>query len=98
MDADLKAMFSLILDEQLRGAKALTELTATLNRSADLEERRIARAEAMDARLEESQIRLDATLERFIASSAARMMVIEANLDGLIQAITKEHSNGKKAT
>lgn len=35
------------------------------------------------------------TVSKYVTASDARMRRIEENLDGLIQAITREHSNGK---
>ncbi|HEV8500417.1 MAG TPA: hypothetical protein VGR63_02485 [Casimicrobiaceae bacterium] len=35
------------------------------------------------------------TVTKYVAASDARMARLEENLDGLIRAITSEHSNGK---
>jgi hypothetical protein len=50
----------------------------------------------------EGQIRTDksvnelaVTVDQFVTAADARMKRIEENLDGLIRAITREHSNGK---
>lgn len=45
--------------------------------------------------LQESLITLTQTVSRYVDAADARMKRIEANLDALIQAITREHSNGK---
>jgi hypothetical protein len=51
----------------------------------------------------EGQIRTDrsvnelaVTVTKYVEASDARMRRLEDNLDGLIRAITSEHSNGKK--
>ena len=38
---------------------------------------------------------LAATVGKYVEASDARMKRLEENLDGLIRAITSEHSNGK---
>ena len=38
---------------------------------------------------------LAVTVDKYVASADARMKRIEENLDGLIRAITREHTNGK---
>jgi hypothetical protein len=38
---------------------------------------------------------LAVTVNRYVDAADARMRRIEDNLDGLIRAITREHSNGK---
>jgi hypothetical protein len=67
-------------------------IETTLQRVADLQDRQAV-----------ALIELTGAVSRFIdetnAASAranARMEQIEANLDGLIRAITAEHTNGKK--
>ena len=56
----------------------------------------------MFAGLIEAQTRTDQTLntlivsiDKYVQASDARMKRLEENLDGLIRAITREHSNGK---
>jgi hypothetical protein len=38
---------------------------------------------------------LAVTVDKYVAAADARMKRIEENLDGLIRAITSEHTNGK---
>jgi len=38
---------------------------------------------------------LTENVDKYVAAADARMKRIEDNLDGLIRAITREHSNGK---
>ena len=64
MDADIKALITVLLDSQIHTNKAIADLTATV--------------------------------DRYVTAADARMRRIEENLDGLIRAITSEHSNGKK--
>jgi len=46
-------------------------------------------------RTDKSVNELTVTVSRYVDSANARMQRIEENLDGLIRAITREHSNGK---
>jgi hypothetical protein len=53
----------------------------------------------------EGQIRTDksisslaTTIDKYVSAADARMKRLEENLDGLIRAITREHSNGKGHT
>ena len=46
-------------------------------------------------KLTESLIELTQRISRYVDSADERMKRIEENLDGLIRAITAEHSNGK---
>ncbi len=63
MDADIKELIRLMLEEQTRTMKSVGSL-----------------AESVD---------------RYVAASDERLKRIEDNLDGLIKAITMEHTNGK---
>jgi hypothetical protein len=63
----------------------LAATTGTLRKVADLQERQVV-----------SMIELTGTISRHIDQTNERMQRLEANLDGLIRAITAEHSNGKK--
>jgi len=46
-------------------------------------------------RTDHSVNELAITVNRYVDAADARMRRIEENLDGLIRAITREHSNGK---
>jgi hypothetical protein len=48
------------------------------------------------ARQSEALIQITESFSKYIDQSDARMKRIEENLDGLIRAITADHSNGKK--
>ncbi len=57
---------------------------------------------ALSQSLIESQFRTDqslsnltGTVDKYATAADARMKRIEENLDGLIKAITREHTNGK---
>jgi hypothetical protein len=63
MDAELKALFSTLIEGQTRTDHSVNELAVTMN--------------------------------KYVEAADARMRRIEENLDGLIRAITREHSNGK---
>lgn len=45
--------------------------------------------------LQQAMIELTQTVSRYVDASNARVTRLEANLDALIEAITREHSNGK---
>jgi hypothetical protein len=46
-------------------------------------------------RTDQSVNELAVTVNKYVEAADARMRRIEENLDGLIRAITREHSNGK---
>jgi hypothetical protein len=81
MDADLKELFIALLMSQADTSKAITALTVLIGKSHD--------------ELTASHLRLESAATRYIEASDARMKRLEENLDGLITAITQEHSNGK---
>jgi hypothetical protein len=96
MDADIKEAYLALLAEQTSAAKAITELAGLINRQSELADGRTARIEAAHLRLVEAQAETQRVLAEFITSGHERTKRLEENLDGLIRAITNEHSNGKK--
>jgi len=46
-------------------------------------------------RTDQSLNTLTVTVDKYVSAADARMKRIEENLDGLIRAITREHTNGK---
>jgi hypothetical protein len=46
-------------------------------------------------RTQDAIIQLAASVGNYVEAGNERMKQLEANLDGLIRAITREHSNGK---
>ena len=59
-----------------------------------LAERQIALSE-QQTETSKSIASLAETVSKYVSASDARMVRLEENLDGLIRAITSEHSNGK---
>lgn len=110
MEPELKELFKGLLAEHTSAARSITELTALINRQAELADARAARFEEGATRLQEAHLRteeahlrteeaiahLALTVDKYVASGDARAKRLEENLDGLIQAIAREHSNGKK--
>lgn len=88
MDPDLKALFQMVIESQARTDKSVGELTTLLSGYVELSDTRFTR-------LEEAQLRTEQAIANLAVSGNARMIRIEENLDGLIRAITSEHSNGK---
>jgi hypothetical protein len=80
MDPDIKAVFQVSLESQARTDKSIGDLTSLLTKHV----------EASDARF----ARLEQAIADFTVGGNARMRSIEENLDGLIRAIAREHSNG----
>jgi hypothetical protein len=89
MDPEIKAMFAGLIEAQSRTDRNINALTELIGKSHD---QMTAAHKRTEAAIED----LAASASRYIASSDERMKRLEANLDGLIEAITREHSNGKK--
>jgi len=60
-----------------------------------LSDRRFARLEEAQLRTEQVIANLAVTVDKHVVAADARMIRIEENLDGLIRAIAREHSNGE---
>ena len=88
MDPDIKEMFKVVLDMHMGTEKSITELTRLIGQSHSL-------LEAAHQRIEASHESLEAAIRQYVEVADARMRRIEDNLDGLIRAITSEHTNGK---
>ena len=88
MDPEIKALFQVLIESQARTDKSVGELTSLLASHVELTERRFDR-------IEEAHLRTEQAIANLAVASDARMIRIEENLDGLIRAITREHSNGK---
>jgi hypothetical protein len=58
-------------------------------------EHNLEAATAAQVRLTESMIAMNESITRYVDAGDARMKRMEENLDGLIRAITREHTNGK---
>jgi hypothetical protein len=102
VDPDIKALFQVLIESQARTDKSVGELTVLLASHVELSNVRFARLEEAHLRTEESianlallHARTEETIAGYVAAADARMIRIEENLDGLIRAITREHSNGK---
>ena len=85
-------------DQIERIEDTLRDITATLQavaRSQALTQDATKALAASQTRTTETIADLTATVSRYIDAADARMRRLEDNLDGLIRAITAEHSNGK---
>jgi len=96
MDPDLKALFTILIEGQIRTDKSVGELASAVTSHVEITDSRAARIEDAHVRTEEAIANLAVTVDKYVASADARMKRIEENLDGLIRAITREHSNGKQ--
>jgi hypothetical protein len=99
MDADLKELMAAMLESQTAMHKSIGDLSLLIGKSHDALEashvRLEAALEASNGRLEAAQLKTAEAVQAFVASGEARFKRLEENLDGLIRAITREHSNGK---
>jgi hypothetical protein len=106
VDPDIKALFQVLIESQTRTDKSIGELTTLFARHMEFSDARFARhmefSDVRFGRFEEAHLRteqaianLSANVDKYVAAADARMLRIEENLDGLIRAITREHSNGK---
>jgi hypothetical protein len=82
-------LVTVLLNGQIQLQRIVADLAKTVDAYADLENRR-------SERLTQSHEKLNASVERFVASSNARIERLEANLDAFIRIITAEHGNGTK--
>ena len=81
MDPKLQALLEQLIESQTRTDRTVYELAKTVTNYVDA-------ANAAHTGLTES-------IAQYVAAADARMKRIEENLDGLIRAITREHTNGK---
>jgi hypothetical protein len=88
MDEDLKQLFTVLIEGQIRTDKSVGELAGLIGESN-------ARLEAAHLRIEAAHLKTEEAIRQYVDAADARMKRIEENLDGLIRAITREHSNGK---
>jgi ABC-type transporter Mla subunit MlaD len=100
MDPEIKAMFAGLIEAQSRTDRNINQFAATFARGQEELQAVFKRSNeeltAAHKRTEAAIEELAASASRYITSSDERMKRLEANLDGLIEAITREHSNGKK--
>ena len=95
MDPDIKALFQVLIEGQIRTDRSVGELSGLLASHVELSDRRFARLEEAQLRTEQVIANLAVTVDKHVVAADARMIRIEENLDGLIRAIAREHSNGK---
>jgi uncharacterized protein (DUF3084 family) len=95
VDPDIKALLQVLMEGQARMDKSVANLATLLSGHVELSDGRFARLEEAHLRTEQAISNLAANVDRYAAAADARMIRIEENLDGLIRAITREHSNGK---
>jgi hypothetical protein len=88
MDPEIKTMFAGLIEAQRRTDQSVNALTVLIGKSH-------GELTAAHLRTEASINELAAATSRYIDSSNERMKRLEENLDGLIRAITREHTNGK---
>lgn len=92
----------MLIENQTRTEKSIGDLIGVVARQIDLADARAVRMDEAHLRTEQSisdlavmHARTEQTIAGYVAAADARMIRIEENLDGLIRAITREHSNGK---
>lgn len=95
MDPEVKTMFSGLIEAQMRTEVSINALTVLIEKSHERFEAGRERLEAAHLRTEASIADLASSVARYIESCDARTKRLEENLDALIRAITREHSNGK---
>jgi hypothetical protein len=102
MDTDLNHLITILIEGQIRTDKSVGDLASLLTSHVDLTESRVARIEEAHVRIEEAHARTEDAIanlainaDKYVATADARMKRIEENLDGLIRAIAREHTNGK---
>ena len=83
MDPEIRALFEVMIEGQRQTDKIVGNLATVVESNSN------AMRDAID--------RLALTVDKYAQAADARMRRIEENLDGLIRAITSEHSNGKQA-
>ncbi len=88
MDPDIKTLIQILIEGQTRTDHSINELVGAVDRFVDASDKRAAELHA-------AQLHTEAAIARYVDASDARMKRLEENLDGLIRAITREHSNGK---
>jgi hypothetical protein len=92
------AMFGVVEVQRLQAGN-IAQLMETLGQYADAADQRMKRVEeSLVKYIESSDVqmrRIEENLAKYIDSSEVRMRRMEENLDGLIRAITAEHTNGK---
>jgi len=99
VDPDIKALVQVLIEGQIRTDRSVADLTAMLASDVELSDARFGRHEESSnerfSRLEEAHVRTEEAIANLALNSDARLVRIEESLDGLIRAITHEHSNGK---
>jgi hypothetical protein len=106
MDEGLKELFQALIEGQARTDRSVGALAGLIGESHGILETAIlngnklfeasnARFEASTARLEAAHLKTEELVQKYVEAADARMKRIEENLDGLIRAISSEHSNGK---
>jgi hypothetical protein len=88
MDEDLKELFQVLIEGQARTDKSVGALAGRVGESHKL-------FEASNARLEAAHLKTEEMVQKSFEAADARMRRTEENLDGLVRAISSEHSNGK---
>jgi hypothetical protein len=95
MDPELKVLLQVLIEGQTRTDKSVGELANVVAAQVERSESRAAVLDAAHKRTEEAIANLAVTVDKYVLAADARMKRIEENLDGLIRAISREHSNGK---
>jgi hypothetical protein len=96
VDPELKALATTLLEAQLRTDKLISELTLAVTRHVESANVSMKRLDEAQIRTQDAITHLAASVDQYVEAGAERMKQLEANLDGLIRAITREHSNGKE--
>jgi hypothetical protein len=96
MEPELKALATVLLEGQIRTDKLISELTLAVTRHVETADTSMTRLNEAQIRTQDAITHLAANVAQYVEAGKERIKQLEANLDGLIRAITREHSNGKE--
>jgi hypothetical protein len=85
-----------LTEAQLRTDKLLSTLVTTITQHVENSDASTKRLNEAQLRTQEAITQLATGVDKYVEAGNERMKQLEANLDGLIRAITREHSNGKE--
>jgi len=88
VDPEIKALFEVVIEGQRQTDRMVANLATVVEMNSN------STREAINS-LTVTVDGLALTVDKYVHAADARMRRIEENLDGLIRAITSEHSNGK---
>ena len=91
MDPEIKTLFQMVLEGQRQTDKIVSNLATAASSMVEAVTNLTATVNGMAITVNSMAV----TVDKYVQASDARMKRLEENLDGLIRAITSEHSNGK---